>query len=167
MVKGEPLRILLVEDNEDHAELVKRSFEEHQVANKIIHVSDGQEALDYLFHEDRFADRTLSPRPNLILLDLWLPKVDGLEVLKKIKETPHLRRIPIVVLTTSTIEKDVAAAYEYHANSYVVKPLDFAGFTKMMSDLGFYWLGWNIDPWGASDFEDDLPPHETGSQPKK
>ena len=144
---GEPLVILLIEDNLDHAELIKRSMEEHRVVNEIFHVADGEEALDYLFNKGNFADTEKFPRPNLILLDLRLPKIDGLEVLRKIKESDDLLKIPVVVLTTSKAEQDIAKAYDYHANSYLVKPVDFGKFTELMNDLGFYWLGWNIKPW--------------------
>lgn len=145
-VKGAPLVILLVEDNEDHAEVVRRSFRSHQVANDIRHVIDGRAALDYLLRRGEYHDPQKSPRPHVILLDLRLPKVDGLEVLKEIKENPKLRRIPVVVLTSSQGETDVAMAYDHHANSYLVKPLDFKKFTELMRDLGFYWLGYNVNP---------------------
>jgi len=145
-IPGEPLVILLVEDNEDHAELVMRSFRNHRVANKIYHVSDGEQALDFLFHRGSFLAEETSPRPNLVLLDLRLPRIDGLEVLRTIKESPELRQIPVVILTSSAAENDIARSYNYHANSYVVKPLEFANFTKLMQDLGFYWLGWNAKP---------------------
>jgi two-component system, response regulator len=143
---GEPLHILLVEDNDAHAELVIRGMRDQQVANKIHHVSDGEQALDYLFQRGAFADLGKNPRPNFVLLDLRLPRVDGLEVLKIIKTTPALLRIPVVILTSSDAESDIAKSYDYHANSYVVKPLDFKTFTRLMKDLGFYWLGWNAKP---------------------
>lgn len=143
---GEPLHILLVEDNEAHAELVIRGMRDQQVANRIHHVIDGEQALDYLFGRGAFADIKKNPCPNLILLDLRLPKIDGLEVLKIIKTTPKLLRIPVVVLTSSDAESDIARSYDYHANSYVVKPLEFKKFTQLMKDLGFYWLGWNTMP---------------------
>ncbi len=143
---GEPLVILLVEDNESHAELVDRSMRDQRVANIMYHVTDGQQALDFLFHRGDYVNMKDSPRPNLILLDLRLPKVDGLEVLKIIKETDDLRRIPVVILTSSDAESDIARSYDYHANSYVVKPLEFKTFIKLMGDLGFYWLGWNARP---------------------
>lgn len=143
---GEPLHILLVEDNEAHAELVIRGMRDQQVANRIHHVTDGEQALDYLFNKGEFADAGKNPRPNLVLLDLRLPKIDGIEVLKTIKESPTLRRVPVVILTSSDAETDIAKSYDFHANSYVVKPLDFRTFTKLMKDLGFYWLGWNAKP---------------------
>ena len=145
-MKGKPFIILLVEDNPDHTELIMQSFRDHRVANKINHVSDGESALDYLFRRGDYADPKKSPRPHLILLDLRLPKVDGLEVLIEIKGTNGLSRIPVVVLTTSEIEKDMNLAYNNHANSYLVKPVDFDKFTRLMDDLGFYWLGWNSKP---------------------
>lgn len=145
-LNGEPLHILLVEDNEDHAELVIRGMRDHQVANTIHHVSDGEKALDYLFNRGAYADTAKNPRPNLVLLDLRLPRVDGLDVLKTIKTTPELLRIPVVVLTSSEAENDILQSYDFHANSYIVKPLDFKTFTRLMKDLGFYWLGWNAKP---------------------
>jgi CheY-like chemotaxis protein len=148
---GEPLTILLVEDNPDHAELVIRNMEEAQVANRINHVEDGEAALDYLNRRGRYNDPALFPMPHLVLLDLRLPKIDGLEVLKTIKTTPELRNIPVVILTTSSAERDVAMAYEYFANSYVTKPVDFAEFNKLLADLGFYWLAWNKSPWTKGD----------------
>ena len=146
-MRGEPFTILLVEDNPAHAELVLRSFEDHRVANKIIHLSDGESALDYLFRRGVHADPKDSPRPHVILLDLRLPRMDGLEVLQEIRASEDLHTLPVVILTTSEAERDVAKAYEQHTNSYVVKPLDFEGFTALMEDLGFYWLGWNYYPW--------------------
>ena len=121
---GEPLHILLVEDNEAHAELIIRSMHDLQVAGRIHHVLDGEQALDYVFGRGAYADSTQYPRPDLILLDLRLPRIDGLEVLETIKTTPGLLRIPIVILTSSDAENDIARSYDFHANSYVVKPLE-------------------------------------------
>jgi CheY-like chemotaxis protein len=143
---GEPILVMLVEDNPDHAELVMRTLENHRIANKIRHFTDGQTALDYLLRRAEFSDPASTPRPHVILLDLRLPRVDGLEVLKAIKEDQALKGIPVVILTTSEAEKDVARAYNNHANSYLVKPLGYEEFRKLMEDLGFYWLGWNIHP---------------------
>lgn len=140
---GEPVIVLLVEDNDDHAELVMRQMADHRIANKVIRLADGQEALDYLFRKDNFEDPDTSPRPHVIFLDLRLPKVDGLEVLKSIKESADLRDIPVVVLTTSEGERDIAKAYINHTNSYVVKPIDYKKFCDLMDDLGFYWMSWN------------------------
>ena len=146
-MEGRPLRILLVEDNPDHAELVLRGLEDHHVGNDLVHVPDGEEALDYLFRRGRYGDPGLSPRPDQVLLDLRLPQVDGLEVLRQIKEAPgEVGRLPVVILTTSQGETDLARAYDHHANSYLVKPLDFPRFTDLMRDLGYYWLVWNRRP---------------------
>jgi CheY-like chemotaxis protein len=146
-MSGEPLVILHVEDDKDHADLVVRVLRSHRVANVMHLVDDGEEALDYLFRRGKFESPEQSPRPNVILLDLRLPKIDGLEVLRIIKTTEELLRIPVVVLTSSEAEKDVAQAYDFHANSYLVKPIGFDKFTEMMKHLGFYWLGWNKYPW--------------------
>lgn len=143
---GEPVLVMLVEDNADHAELVIRTLEEHRIANKVRHFLDGQSALDYLFQRGEFSDPEKSVRPHVILLDLRLPRVDGIDVLKAIKEDEHLKSIPVVVLTTSEAEKDVAKAYYNHANSYLVKPVGFDEFKRLMDDLGFYWLSWNTNP---------------------
>jgi CheY-like chemotaxis protein len=143
---GEPVLVMLVEDNADHAELVIRTLEEHRIANKVRHFLDGQSALDYLFHRGEYADPAANIRPHVILLDLRLPRVDGIDVLKAIKEDDHLKSIPVVVLTTSEAEKDVYKAYNNHANSYLVKPVGFEEFKKLMDDLGFYWLSWNTNP---------------------
>lgn len=147
MMTGEPLTILLVEDNADHAELVIRNMEDFKVANRIIHVEDGEAALDYLYGKGAYTDRSLFPLPHLMLLDLRLPKVDGLQVLKEVKSSETLRALPVVVLTTSDAERDLAMAYEYHANSYLTKPVDFNDFSQLLGDLGFYWLAWNKRPW--------------------
>lgn len=140
---GEPVLVMLVEDNDDHAELVLRQMADHRIANNVIRLADGQEALDYLFRNGKFEDPETSPRPHVIFLDLRLPKVDGLEVLKLLKESIELRKIPVVVLTTSEGERDVAKAYLNHTNSYVVKPVDYQKFRDLMNDLGFYWMSWN------------------------
>jgi CheY-like chemotaxis protein len=142
----EPILILLVEDDPAHAEIVLRNMEDFQVANRIVHVSDGQEALDYLHQEGRYADAEAFPQPGLMLLDLRLPKVDGLEVLKTVKEDPALARIPVVILTTSDAESDLARAYECQANSYLVKPVDMMSFTSLLKAFGFYWLACNKFP---------------------
>ncbi|MEW5938763.1 MAG: response regulator [Chloroflexota bacterium] len=139
----EPARVLLVEDNDDHAELVMRQLADHSVNVEMRRVADGQEALDYLFRNGQFTSPESSPRPDVVFLDLRLPKVDGLEVIKILKDSEELRKIPIVVLTTSEAEQDVARAYVNHANSYVVKPVDFQKFRDLMNELGFYWLSWN------------------------
>lgn len=145
-MKGEPVRILLVEDNPDHAELVQRSMADHRVANRIQVLGDGEAALDYLLRRGNYADPSSSPRPHIILLDLRLPKIDGLEVLKTLKQDPELRPIPVVILTTSDAESDIAKAYGNHANSYLVKPVGYEKLKALMNDFGFYWLSWNTYP---------------------
>jgi len=144
---GEPLNILLVEDNPDHAELVIRNMEDFKVGNRIFHVEDGEAALDYLFGRGIYSDRARFPMPTLMLLDLRLPKVDGLQVLKEVKESSELQALPVVILTTSAAERDLAMAYEFHANSYLTKPINFEDFHKMLTTLGCYWLVWNRCPW--------------------
>jgi CheY-like chemotaxis protein len=145
-MEGEPVLVLLIEDNIDHAELVIRTLEDHRIANKIKHFLDGQAALDYLLRRGEYENPASSPYPHMILLDLRLPRIDGLEVLRIIKEQETLKNIPVIILTTSEAEKDVARAYDNHANSYLVKPVGFDDFSKLMNDLGFYWLGWNSHP---------------------
>ena len=142
-MQGEPIVILLVEDDPAHAEIVKRNFESSRILNRMIHVSDGQEALDYLYRLEAYSLKDSSPRPGLVLLDLRLPKVDGLLVLKTIKDDPDLKDIPVVVLTTSDAETDIVRAYDYSANSYLVKPVDFLQFSKLLETIGYYWLAWN------------------------
>ncbi len=144
-----PMSILLVEDNLAHAELVQRGFEGHRVANKIYHVADGKAALAYLFRRGTYADEKRSPRPHLILLDLQLPKIGGLDVLRQIKTSEELKHIPVVILTTSAAERDMLRAYEHNANGYVVKPLDLEAFQQLMQELGYFWLGWNRGPKSA------------------
>ncbi len=148
-VSGQRLLILLIEDNPAHAELVKRSLEEQRIGYQITHLSDGEQAVEYLFQRGDFADKQKHPRPYIILLDLRLPRLDGLDVLRQIKTAGEeaLRRIPVVILTTSEAEKDLAQAYDRHANSYVIKPLNFKIFTALMDDLGYYWQQWNYYPW--------------------
>lgn len=154
-MKGRPAIILLVEDDEAHAMLIMRSFEEARIANRIYWVTNGEEALDYLFHREKYADKEKSPRPDLILLDLRLPKRDGHEVLKEIKKSEELRIIPVVVLTTSESEADMIKAYLNYANSYLVKPVDFDKFKRMTEHLGYYWLVWNQHPWRRESESED------------
>ncbi|MBI5570286.1 MAG: response regulator [Desulfomonile tiedjei] len=135
--------ILLIEDNRDHAEIVRRSLRSQGLAGDLHHVNDGRGALDYLLRRDEYKDPQSSPRPRVIFLDLRLPMTDGLEFLKEIKEHEELRRIPVVVLTSSEMEKDLVMAYDYHANSYLVKPLDSEQFTNLIRDTGKYWLECN------------------------
>ena len=138
--------ILLVEDNPDHAELVRRGFAQHAIVTRLIHLEDGASALDYLFQRGPYADPVSYPRPRIILLDLRLPKVDGLTVLQTIKTSSNLSRIPVVILTSSQAEIDMARAYDYHANSYLVKPVEFPDFVALVRTLSCYWLKWNMRP---------------------
>jgi CheY-like chemotaxis protein len=142
-MKGEPIVILLVEDEPAHIEIVRRNFETSRLANRLLYVEDGQAAFDYLYRKAEFNDPDKFPMPNLILLDLRLPKVDGLEVLKTIKSDEKLSKIPVVILTTSSAEVDMLKAYDYHANSYLVKPVDFTKFNQLMNTFAYYWVVWN------------------------
>lgn len=139
----EPIEILLVEDNPDHAELTRRSLESGSVANRVTWVKDGQEALDYLFKKEPYAN---APRPGLILLDINLPKVNGLEVLKKIKETEDLRVIPVIMLTTSDRDEEALKCYSFGANSFITKPVKFTEFSEKVKSLKIYWLLVNRPP---------------------
>lgn len=145
-----PLRVLLAEDDNAHATLVERSLEEHGFNVELVRVKDGEEALRYLQRRAPYAEPDTSPRPDLVLLDLRMPKTDGLEVLRQIKSDGALHRLPVVVLTTSDAENDVSRAYDLRANSYLVKPVDFEDFSNLMRDLGFYWSRWNKAPRLAS-----------------
>jgi len=138
--------ILLVEDNPDDAELTKRALKKNNLANNLVHVIDGEEALDYLFARSRFATRTVGNGPRLILLDLKLPKVDGIEVLREIKASPLTKFIPVVVLTSSKEERDIVDSYKLGVNSYIVKPVEFKRFIEVVGELGLYWLLLNESP---------------------
>jgi len=138
--------ILLVEDNPDHEELVRRALEERAAPVALKVVRHGEEALDYLFRRGAWSEPRQSPRPRLILLDLRLPRVDGLQVLAVVKSTPPLRDIPVVILTTSDSEQDMAGAYARHANSYLVKPVDHQRFADLVASVESYWLDLNRQP---------------------
>ena len=140
------LKIVLIEDNADHAELVQRSFENHAIRNQILHVRDGEQALDLIAQRGVYSDAPGLQEFHLVLLDLRLPRVDGLDVLAAIKTSPRLARVPVVVLTTSEAERDLARAYELQANAYVVKPIAFRDFQQLMTELGLFWLAWNHGP---------------------
>jgi two-component system, response regulator len=132
--------ILLVEDNPQDAELAIRALKKHNLANNLYHVEDGAEALDFLFCRGAYAHREPCARPKIVLLDLKLPKVGGLEVLKAIKDDPGTKTIPVVIVTSSSQDPDIETAYSLGANSYVVKPVNFDDFFNAMNNLGFYWL---------------------------
>jgi len=140
------IKILIAEDNEDHAELIKRSINNNEMDYDISHVCDGEEALDYIFRRNKYSDPISSPKPDLIILDLRMPKVEGLDVLKEIKTSNITKTIPVVILTTSKAEQDMIKAYQYHVNSYLVKPVDFNNFDKLMNELKFYWISLNQHP---------------------
>lgn len=143
---NEKVDILLVEDNPSDVKLALHAFKRHKLANSVHVVRDGAKALEFLFHEGEYADRDCEPPPRLVLLDLKLPLVDGIEVLRKIKSEPRTRSIPVVVMTSSHEERDVIESYELGVNSYIVKPVDFDQFTDVVEKLGFYWLLVNQPP---------------------
>ncbi len=132
--------ILLIEDNPDDEALTVRALNKNNIANEIVVARDGQEALDYLFGEGQYAGRDTSQLPQLVLLDLNLPKIDGLNVLKQIRSNPLTQLLPVVVLTSSKEERDIVTSYSLGANSYVRKPVDFEQFLEAARQLGLYWL---------------------------
>lgn len=132
--------ILLVEDNASDASLTIMALKEKNLANNIVHVKDGQEALDYIFAQGTYSDRHTEDVPSVILLDLKMPKVSGIEVLQKIKSDERTKTIPVVVFSSSQEDPDVKACYELGVNSYIVKPLEFDAFMKVASELGLYWM---------------------------
>jgi two-component system response regulator len=140
------IEILLVEDNAYDAELTIRSLKKVNLANKIYHVKDGAEALDFVFSRGEFAGRKDEKHPKVILLDIKMPKVDGIEVLRQIKGNEATRAIPVVIMTSSKEEQDVITSYQLGVNSYVVKPVNFEGFAKAIGELGLYWLITNQPP---------------------
>ncbi|MBN8710281.1 MAG: two-component system response regulator [Verrucomicrobia bacterium 61-8] len=146
MNKSEIVELLLVEDNPQDLELTLRALKKANLANSIKIARDGAEALAFLFGEDGQDKRTYENGPRIIMLDLKLPKVDGLEVLQRIKADPRTQSIPVVVLTSSKEQIDVTECYKLGANSYIVKPVDFEGFASAVRDLGFYWLLLNQAP---------------------
>lgn len=143
---ADDVEILLVEDNPTDAELTMVALKEHNLANKLVWVKDGAEALDFLFATGAYARRNIGNGPRVVLLDLRLPKVDGLEVLRRIKADERTKRIPVVVLTSSKEDRDVAECYGVGANSYIGKPVEFDEFAKVVSELGLYWLLINQPP---------------------
>ncbi len=140
MVQEGAVDILLVEDNPFDAELALVALKENRLANRVFHVEDGEEALDFLFGRGRYASRGRRQLPRVVLLDLKLPKVDGLEVLRQVKADAEMRLVPVVVLTSSREERDVVESYRLGVNSYIVKPVEFEKFSSSVRDLGFYWL---------------------------
>jgi two-component system response regulator len=138
--------ILLIEDNSSDVDLTQRALEKGRIANEVVVARDGREALDYLWGEGAHAGRDASDLPAVTLLDLKLPKVPGLEVLRRIRADSRTRRLPVVILTSSKEEEDLASGYDLGANSYIRKPVDFRQFTAAIEQLGLYWLVWNEQP---------------------
>jgi len=146
MMRGQPVNILLVEDNEDHAELTLMALRNNNLINEVYVVKDGEEALDFLYHRGKYTDVEKFPRPGLILLDIGLPKVSGLEVLEIIKKDPKLKTIPIIMLTTSEREEEIMRSCLSGANSYVTKPVGFEDFAKKVKEIKLYWIITNSLP---------------------
>jgi len=140
------VEILLVEDNMSDAELIIRALRKVNLANHLIHVKDGEEALDFIFARGKFVERQMKNIPRVILLDIKMPKVDGIEVLRSIKTNDATKFIPVVIMTSSKEEQDIVKSYELGVNSFVVKPVDFDGFSKAVSELGMYWVLINQPP---------------------
>ncbi len=146
MTEQDIVEILLVEDNPNDAELASRALKKNHITNSLVHVKDGAEALEFIFGTGRYQGRDIHKGPKIILLDLKLPKVDGMEVLKRIKSDERMTTIPVVVLTSSKEENDIVRSYKLGVNSYIVKPVDFDKFTCAVSEVGLYWLLLNQPP---------------------
>jgi len=138
--------ILLVEDNPDDVALTTRAFKKNNISNKVIVAKDGVEALDYLFGKGMYAGRDVKDTPVVVLLDLKLPKIDGLEVLRRLRKNEFTELLPVIILTSSTEEQDMIDGYKLGANSYVRKPVDYNQFSEAIKYLGLYWLVWNEPP---------------------
>ncbi|MBN2402171.1 MAG: response regulator [Spirochaetes bacterium] len=142
----DPVDVLLIEDNPQDAELTLRAFKKNNLANNIFVIEDGADAVDFLFCKGQYSTREILPHPKIILLDLKLPKIGGLEILKMIKSDQRTKSIPVVIVTSSMEDPDIKTAYEMGANSYVVKPVGFDSFIESIKKLGFYWLLVNKPP---------------------
>ena len=148
MNDADGLEILIVEDSQDDLDMTLRALRKANLANRIQVARDGVEALDFIFAQGAHAKRNVEMRPKLIMLDLKLPKINGIEVLSRIKSDPRTKTIPVVVLTSSREQQDVIESYNLGVNSYIVKPVDFGGFSAAVQDLGMYWLLLNEPPTG-------------------
>lgn len=140
MEKPHSIEILLVEDNPNDAELTIRALKEKNLANKLVHLRDGAEALDYIFATGPYSNRVIDDSPRLILLDINMPKVNGLEVLRIIRADPRTTAIPVVILTSSHEDRDIFESYKLHVNSYIVKPVEYDNFMSAVTEIGLYWL---------------------------
>ncbi|MGZ7043659.1 MAG: response regulator [Methanobacterium sp.] len=145
-MKFDEIEVLLVEDNETDAELTIRALKKKNLANNLVWVKDGEEALEFIFATGRYSEREIQDLPKLVLLDLRMPKVDGMEVIRRIKDDERTNKIPIVVLTSSKEDKDIVESYNLGVNSYVSKPVEFDEFTEAVSTLGLYWMLLNKSP---------------------
>lgn len=146
MTNNGEIEILLVEDNPGDAEITIRALKKNNFANKLVHLENGADALDYIFGGGQYADNTLVSMPKVILLDLNMPKIGGMEVLRKIKSDERTKKIPVVILTSSKEDPDIERCFDLGANSYIVKPVEFDKFVKAVVEIGFYWLILNLPP---------------------
>jgi len=147
MTTLEDVEILLVEDNTNDVELTLRALQKHNLGNKVFVVKDGAEALDFMFAAGPYSGRKIEKPPKVVLLDLKLPKVDGIEVLRRLKKDARTQHIPVVMLTSSQEERDIVETYNLGVNSYIVKPVDFSNFVHAVSELGIYWRSLNKVPY--------------------
>jgi two-component system, response regulator len=143
---SEEIDVLLVEDNHGDAELALRVLKKYNISSRVLHLENGAEALDYLFAEGPYSGRDIRILPRMILLDINMPKVNGIDTLKRIKADPRTKQVPVIMFTSSKEDSDLKQCYEIGSNSYVVKPVDFANFDRAMKDLGLYWMMLNQSP---------------------
>lgn len=140
------VEILLVEDNPDDADLTIRELQKHKLANKLVWVKDGEEALDFIFGEGNYAERNSKHKPKVVFLDLKLPKIDGIEVLREIRNREETKLLPVVILSSSREDQDVISTYNLGVNSYIVKPVEFDDFSRAIREIGYYWVVTNQAP---------------------
>jgi CheY-like chemotaxis protein len=150
-MNSQQVEILLVEDSPTDAELTIRALKKRNLANHLVHVTDGQAALDFLFSTGPYRDRPKNEQPKVVLLDLKLPKLNGIEVLRQLRANEHTKLLPVVIMTSSREDRDVIESYKLGANSYVVKPVEFESFAEAVSNLGLYWLLLNQPPCASHD----------------